>query len=55
MGKEQLRDLHEKIEKTMTNIQEGDMSYTEAGEYFYDYLGDSTLNALEEVINETNN
>jgi hypothetical protein len=50
----QLKTKHEEAIKTLERIREGDMTYSEAGEYYHDDLGDSIIYALENAIDYIN-
>ncbi|WP_232696145.1 hypothetical protein [Brevibacillus daliensis] len=45
-----LNSVLERVNETIELISDGDRGYSEAGEYFYDFLGDSTASALEAAI-----
>ncbi|WP_188069007.1 hypothetical protein [Brevibacillus brevis] len=45
-----LNKVLERVYETLEQISDGDRSYSEAGEYLYDYLGDATTSALEAAI-----
>lgn len=49
LGGNNMKDeVFAEVTNCLTKIAEGDWTYTDMGEYFYDILGDNILDALEE-------
>lgn len=50
---EKVLEFKNKIINIMDKIQEGEMTFSETGEYFYNYLGDKMIEVLEYLENNT--
>ncbi|WP_025846547.1 hypothetical protein [Brevibacillus agri] len=45
-----LNDALERVDVTIEQISEGDRTFSEVGEYFYDFLGDRVSSVLAAAI-----